>query len=103
MGLLTGKTALVTGAARGIGKASQNSSCLREMRLQLLFYHIFSKMTTLFLLSLTALGSEFHTQLVVQILQDLLHVAVHCLCGEFFLLRSKGYGECHGLLLGSYL
>ena len=30
-------------------------------------------MTTLFLLSLTALGSEFHAQLVVQILQDLLH------------------------------
>ena len=60
-------------------------------------------MTTLFLLSLTALGSEFHTQLVVQILQDLLHVAVHCLCGEFFLLRGKGYGEGHGLLLGSRL
>lgn len=48
-------------------------------------------------------GSEFYTHFVVQILQDLLHVAVHCLCGEFFLLRGKGYGEGHGLLLGSHL
>ena len=49
------------------------------------------------------LRSKLYTQLVVQVLQDLLHIAVHCLCGEFFLLRSKGYGECHGLLLRAYL
>ena len=74
---------------------NKHSSCLDK------------KVTNLFMVSrflfVLSSGSEFHTQLVVQVLQDLLHIAVHCLCGEFFFLRSKGYGEGHGFLLRAYL